>query len=49
MPSHTLLLEVISMKDIAKKVYRVFEKTGEPGIYMLYKALQDEEEPYNRE
>lgn len=31
------------MDDIAKKVYRIFEKTGEPGIYMLYKALRDGE------
>lgn len=29
------------MDDLAKKVYRVFEKTGEPGMYMLYKALLD--------
>lgn len=30
------------MDDIARKVYRVFERTGEPGLYMLYKALQEE-------
>lgn len=31
------------MKDIGKLIYRVFEKTGEPGLYMLYKALEDGE------
>jgi hypothetical protein len=36
------------MDDITKKVYRIFEKTGEPGIYMLYKALQDDNRKKDR-
>jgi len=36
------------MDDITKRVYRIFEKTGEPGMYMLYKALQDGD-TYNKE
>lgn len=31
------------MNDIQKRVYHIFEKTGQPGIYLLYKALQDGE------
>ncbi len=29
------------MDDITKQVYKIFEKTGEVGMYMLYKALND--------
>lgn len=29
---------------VQDEVYRMFQKTGEPGLYMLYRALRDENE-----